>query len=182
MSVRPWLTGDVRNDDRVGNVGAGMAADLGRLRQKDEFVTARRALIPARSHWFSVMLRKFMVAMSRNEVNHDGHGGTAPDPMTWDKGSIIKPRASLLQVIVDHASSPGPLGFLDSSWCSLFHSPIIQEDVAVWPYSVTTLPEFTSFLALFYWPHGAADLGKYGSSYFELLVMFETPPWPLINA
>ena len=28
---------------------------------------------------------EFMVAISRIVVNHDGHGGTAPHPMTWDQ-------------------------------------------------------------------------------------------------
>ena len=37
-------------------------------------------------------------------------GGTAPNAIVWDKGSIIKPRASSLRVIVDQASLPGPLG------------------------------------------------------------------------
>ena len=56
-------------------------------------------------------LHKFMVPISRIEVNHDGYGGTAPDAMTWDKGSTLKARPSSLQVIVDHASLPGPPGF-----------------------------------------------------------------------
>ena len=47
-----------------------------------------------------------------------------------------------------------------SSWCSLFHSLTTQEDVAVWPHSVTILLEFTSFLAALHWPQGADDSGK----------------------
>ena len=43
-----------------------------------------------------------MFAISRTEVNHDGCGRTAPDDMIWDNGSVINPRASSLQVIVDH--------------------------------------------------------------------------------
>ena len=50
-----------------------------------------------------------MVAISRIEVNHDGYGGTAPDAVVLDEGGIIKPRASSLRVMVDHASLPGPL-------------------------------------------------------------------------
>ena len=37
-----------------------------------------------------------MIAISRIEVNHDGFGGTAPDAMVWDKGGIVKTRASIL--------------------------------------------------------------------------------------
>ena len=35
-------SGDVRVEDLVGNNGADAAADLGRLRQNDEVITARR--------------------------------------------------------------------------------------------------------------------------------------------
>ena len=76
-------------------------------------------------------LHKFMVAISRIEVNHDGYGGTAPAAMIGDTGSILKPRSSSLRVFVDHASLPGPPGFLDSSWCGMCFSPLSQEDVAV---------------------------------------------------
>ena len=71
-----------------------------------------------------------MVAISRTEVNHDGCGRTAPDDMIWDNGSVIKPRASSLQVIVDHASLPGLPNL---------------------PYSAILL-EFSSFLATSRWP------------------------------
>ena len=93
--------------------------------------------------------------------------------MIWDKGSVLKPRASSLRVIVDHASLPGPPEFLDSSWCSFFLFPITQKDVSVWPYSVSILLEFSSLLATLHWRQDAADLGKFGISYFELLIMFE---------
>ena len=137
--------GDARHDDLVGNDGADTAADWGRLRQQDGVISARRALIRVRLHWYLIMLElhKFMVAISRIEVLHDGYGGTAPDAMIWDKGSIIKPRASSLRVIVDRASLPGPPGFLESSWCSLSLSPTAQEDVAVWAYTVSILLEFS---------------------------------------
>ena len=83
---------------------------MGRLRQQDDVITARRDLLRARRYWYPIMpdLHKFMVAISRIEVNHDGFGGTAPDAMVWDQGGIVKPRASSLRIIVDHASLPGP--------------------------------------------------------------------------
>ena len=34
--------GDVRHEDHIGNNGADTAADLGRLRQQDSVITARR--------------------------------------------------------------------------------------------------------------------------------------------
>ena len=114
-----------------------------------------------------------MVAISRIEVNHDGFGGTAPDAMLWDKGGIVKTRTPSFRLIVDHATLPGPTGFLSSTWCTLYPLPITQDDVAVWPYSVDILLVFSSFLASLHWPQGNPDLGKFGISYFELLLMFE---------
>ena len=86
-------SGDVRLDDLIGNNGAAAAAaDLGRLRQQDEVITARRDLLRVRRFWYPIMhdLHKFMVAISRIEVNHDGFGGTARDALVWDKGGIVK--------------------------------------------------------------------------------------------
>ena len=119
------------------------------MRQKDEVITARRALIRARSHWYPIMLdlRKFMVAISRIEVYHDGHGGTAPYPMTWDLGSIIKPRASSLQVTVDHASLLGPPGFLDTPGAACSIHLLLRRMLLS---GLTALPFFWSLLR--FWP------------------------------
>ena len=167
--------GDVRLEDLVGNNGADAAADLGRLRQHDDVITARRDLFRVRRLWYPIMLdlHKLMVAISRIEVNHDGFGGTAPDAMVWDKGGIVKTRAPSFRLIVDQATLPGPPGFLSSIWCTLYPLPITQDDVAVWPYSVNILLVFSSFLASLHWPQSAPDLGKFGISYLELLLMFE---------
>ena len=42
-----------------------------------------------------------------------------------------------------------------------------------WPYSVDILLVFSSFLASLHWPQDTSDFGKFGISYFELLLMFE---------
>ena len=76
-------------------------------------------------------------------------------------------------LIVDHATLPGPPKFLSSTWCTLDPLSITQDDVAAWPCSVDILLVFSSFLASLHWPQGASDSGKFGISYFELLVMFE---------
>ena len=167
--------GNVRLEDLVGNNGADAAADLGRLRQHDDVITARRDILRVRRYWYPIFLdlHEFMVAISRIEVNHEGCGGTAPDAMVWDRGGLVKPRASSLRIIVDHATLPGPPGFLDSTWCTLYPLPITLDDVAVWPNSVNILLEFSSFLPSLHWPQGDTDLGKFGISYFELLLMFE---------
>ena len=101
--------GDVRIEDLIGNDGADAAADLGRLRQDDEVISARRNLLRVRRLWYPIMLdlHCFMVAISRIEVNHDDLGGTAPDAMVWDKGGILKARASPSRLIIDRASLPG---------------------------------------------------------------------------
>ena len=80
-------SGDVRFEDIVGNNGADAAAYLGRSRQQDAVITARRDLLRVRRFWYPIILdlHRFMVAISRIEVNHDGFGGTAPDAMVWDK-------------------------------------------------------------------------------------------------
>ena len=92
--------------------------------------------------------------------------------MPWfgTKGGIVKTRASSFRLIVDHATLPGPPGFLSSTWCTLYPLPITQDDVAVWPYSVDILLVFSSFLASLHWPQSAPDLGKFGISYLELLL------------
>ena len=131
--------GDVRLDDLVGNNGADAAADLGRLRQQDDVITARRDLLRVRRYWYPIILdlHKFMVAISRIEVNHDGYGGT-PDAMVWDKGGIVKTRAPSFRLIVDHATLPGPPGFLSSTWCTLLL------------FGPTVLTSFLCFLL--FWP------------------------------
>ena len=49
-----------------------------------------------RWHWcpFMLDLHRFMVAVARVTVGHDGRSGTAPDPLVWDQGG--KPTARKL--------------------------------------------------------------------------------------
>ena len=56
-------------------------------------------------------LHRFTIAVARVTVNHDGRGGTAPDPLVWDQGSKKKARKLDIRVNVDLASLPGPPGF-----------------------------------------------------------------------
>ena len=84
--VRP---GHVRLVDQQGNVEADIAADLGRRHQTEVLIDARRRLLQARSYWYPVItdLHRFMIAIARVSVNHDGKGGTAPHPAGLDQGS-----------------------------------------------------------------------------------------------
>ena len=105
--------GRVRLVDQQGNVEADIAADLGRRHQTEMLINARRRLLKARSQWYPSMLdlHRFMIAVARVSVNHDGKGGTAPDPLVWDQGSRPKVRKLDTRVTVDLASLPGPAGF-----------------------------------------------------------------------
>ena len=71
------------------------------------------------------------------------------------------------------ASLPGPPGFLDSSWIQVDAGRITGDDISAWPYSVGILVRFTSFLGTLHWPSGSVDLGHFGISFLELLVLFE---------
>ena len=59
-------------------------------------------------------LHRFMIA--RASGNHDGRGGTAPDPLAWDQGGRLKARKLDIRVNVDLASLPGPPGFFRGPW------------------------------------------------------------------
>ena len=167
--------GRVRLMDKQGNAEADMAADLGRRHQTEVLIDARRTLLGARSHWYPIMvdLHRFMIAIARVSVNHDGRGGTAPDPLVWDQGSRPKVRRLAVRVNVDLASLPGPPRFLHSDWVQVHSGNISGDDVSAWPYSVSILVRFTSFLGGLHWPSGSADLGHDGVSFLELLILFE---------
>ena len=167
--------GRVRLVDKQGNAEADVAADLGRRHQDEVLIDARRRLLGARSHWYPIMvdLHRFMIAIARVSVNHDGRGGTAPDPLVWDQGSKPKVRKLAIRVNVDLASLPGPPGFLNCTWIQVDDGPISRDDVAAWPYSVGILIRFTSFLRHLHWPSGSVDMGHFGVSFLELLILFE---------
>ena len=140
--------GRVRVLDQQGNVEADIAADLGRRHQSEILINARRILLQPRSYWYPIMtdLHRFMIAIAGVSVNHDGKGGTAPDPLVWDQGSRPKVRKLAIRVNVGLASLPGPPGFLNSSWIQVDAGHITGADISPWPYSVGILVRFTSFL------------------------------------
>ena len=87
-------SGRVRLEDQLGNAEADTAANLGRRHQSEVLIDAGRRLLIARSYWYPLMLdlHRFMIAVAGVTVNHDGKGGTAPDPLVWDQGSKPKVR------------------------------------------------------------------------------------------
>ena len=142
--------------DKQGNAEADVAADLGRRHQDEVLIDARRKLLGARSYWYPIMtdLHRFMIAIARVSVNHDGRGGTAPDPLVWDQGSKPKVRKHDVRVTVDLASLPGPPGFLSSDWVQVHAGPITGADVAAWPYSVGIFGSafcLSGYLTLAFW-------------------------------
>ena len=104
--------------DQQGNAEADSAADLSRRHHSEVLIDARRRLLKARSHWYPIILdlHRFMIAVARPSVNHDGKGGTAPDPLVWDQESRPKVRKLAIRVNVDLASLPSLPAFLNSSW------------------------------------------------------------------
>ena len=158
------------------NAEADAAADLGRRHQPDILINARRWLLQARSYWYPIMtdLHRFMIAVAGVSVNHDGRCGTAPDPLVWDQGSKPKVRKLAISVNVDLASLPGPPGFFkNSSWVQVSAGRITADDIAAWPYSVSILIRFTSFLNTLHWPFDTVDFGHFGISFLELSILFE---------
>ena len=66
---------------------------------------------------------------------------------------------------------PGLPGFLNGSWVQVQGGCISCADVAAWPYSVSLLCKFFSFLGSLHWPAGAEDMGHFGVSNFEVLML-----------
>ena len=62
---------------------------------------------------------------------------------------------------------------MNSSWVQVSACRITGADIAAWPYSVSILIRFTSFLKTLHWPSGADDFGHFGISFLELLILFE---------
>ena len=93
--------------------------------------------------------------------------------LVWDQGSRPKVRKLHIRVNVDLASLPGPPGFLNSSWIQVDAGHITGADISAWPESVGILVRFTSFLRTLHWPSDSVDLGHFGISFGELLILFE---------
>ena len=156
--------GRVRLLDQQGNSEADTAADLGRRHQSEVLIDARRRLLKARSLWYPIVLdlHRFMIATARVLVNHDGRGGTAPDPLVWDQGSRPKARKLASRVNVELASLPGPPCFSGRPWIQVYGGSISGADIAARPYCVGILFRFTSFLRILHWPAGSDDMGHFG--------------------
>ena len=168
------LDGRVREVDRLGNDAADEAADFGRRRVGNIVIDARRNLSGGCGRWYPVILdlHRFFIAISRAAVNHDGHDGTAPDPLVWSAGARHK-RRRLVHAVRDRAFLPGPPGNWDSEWLDVSSSAVSADDTARWPYTPGLLVKWVAFLGTLHWPAGGANLGVGGISYVELLILYE---------
>ena len=102
--------GQVRREDLEENEAADIDADLGWLRPSEAAIQARNDFLRVKGDWypFIVTLHKLMVAISREVLNIDDHGGTSVHPVVWDQGSRVKTRRADTRVIIEFASQPGP--------------------------------------------------------------------------
>ena len=62
---------------------------------------------------------------------------------------------------------------MHNSWVQVDSGHIAESDTASWPYRVGILVKITSFLKTLHWPSGSTDLGHFGISFLELLILFE---------
>ena len=125
-------------------------------------------------HWFPIMLdlHRFKIAVARVSVNHDGKGGTDPDPLVWDQGSKPKVRKLAIRVNVDLASLPGPLFKITLGFRSLLVALLVPTLLLGHTVLVFCL-DLLLFLLLLHWPSGTQDFGHFGISFLELLIFFE---------
>ena len=99
-------------------------------------------------------LHRFFIVIARAVVDHDGLGGTAPDPLIWSAGSLPKRRRLVHAVRFQIPAAA-----------------VCAEDVALWPYTPRLLVKWVSFLNSLHWPVRDLDLGVGGVSYVELLIL-----------
>ena len=150
--------GRVRLVDQHGNAEADAAADLGRRHQSEALIDAGRRLLQARCHWYPIItdLHRFMIAFLRFR-------------------SIMMVRVVRLLILWFGIRGAG-LRFESLLFELRIHvdvGRITGDDIAAWPYSVSILVKFTSFLSTWHWPSGAVELGHFGISFLELLILFE---------
>ena len=110
--------------------------------------------------------------ISRAVVYHDGHEGTAPDPIVWSAGALPQ-RRRLVHAVCDLAMLPGPPAIWLGEWVACPAVDIGAEEVAQWPYTPGLLVQRVAFIGSLHWPAGGVDLGVGGVSYVELLILYE---------
>ena len=121
---------------------------------------------------FILDLHRFFIAISRTVVNHDGLGGTAPNPLVWSAGALNK-RRRLVFAVRDRAFFAWASWHLELEWFRVPAAVVCAEDIGLWPCTPGLLVKWVSFLNSLHWPIGDLDLGIGGVSYLELLILYE---------
>ena len=119
-----------------------------------------------------VVSLRFLIAIARAVVNHDGVAGPALDPLVWSAGGAPE-RRRVVHAVRDRAFLPGPAGIWDGEWGIVAATHVTGHDIELWPYSVSMLVKWAVFLYSLHWPQGGVDLGVGGVSYVELLILYE---------
>ena len=167
-------------DGRVRDLGslcinaADEAADFGRRRVGPAVIDARRNLSGVCGRWYPVILdlHRFFIAISRAVVNHDGRGGTAPDPLVWSAGAHPQ-RRRLVHEVRNRLFCLGRLVF---GALSGFRFQLLLSALRILLFGLKKLGllvKWVSFLNSLHWPIGDLDLGVGGVSHVELLIMYE---------
>ena len=92
--------------DKFGNDEADIEADLRRRQQSEEVMDVRRALVNARSFWYTIMLQlhRFMIAVSRRTTER--YCSQTGSVGRWGRA---KQRNVAVRVNVDLTALPQPL-------------------------------------------------------------------------
>ena len=138
--------GRARDLDRLGNNGAEAAADFGSRRVPWWVIDGRRNYSGVCARWRPVVpgLHRFLVAIARAVVDHDGEAGTSMDPMVWSVGSAPN-RRRVVHALRDRAFLPGRAGIWDGRWVVVAATPITCHDIELWPYPVRLVPITVGF-------------------------------------
>ena len=149
--------GRFREEDKLGNAEADSTADLGRRHQSEAVMDARRVLLNAQELWYPIVLQKEALLLI---------------PLSGIR-AVGGSNGKLTLEFVFLAGLPVPPGFLHGPWIQIQGGCMSGADIAAWPCSVILLCKFTGFLATLHWPAGAEDMGHFGVSYLEDLILFE---------
>ena len=93
--------------------------------------------------------------------------------INWDQASRKKQRRIGVRVNVDLAVLLGPPGFLNGTRVQVQGGCTSGAVVAACPCSVCLPCKFSAFLSSLHWPAGTEDMGNFGFSYLEILILFE---------
>ena len=76
-------------------------------------------------------LQRFVITIAGATVNDDGHGGTAPDPLVWNAGSLPK-QLRIVEAVRECAMLPGPEALWSGGWQGWPEFSITADDVRAW--------------------------------------------------